>query len=153
MAKVGLVDTTFARYDMASEAEDKLKELCSVGIEHKTVPGMKDLPVAAKNLLDHGCDIVMAFAMPGPEDIDKQCAHEASTGLIKAQLMTGEHIIEVFVHEDEAENDKELADMAKGRAREHAQNVYYLLFEPDKLEKMAGTGQREGGPDAGPLRR
>ena len=153
MAKVGMVDTTFARYDMAADAKDELEKMCSVKIKHKTVPGVKDLPVAAKNLLDEGCDIVMAFAMPGPEDIDKQCAHEASTGLIEAQLMTGKHIVEVFVHEDEASDDKELAEWAEKRAREHAKNVYRLLFKPDELKKMAGTGQREGGPDAGPLRR
>lgn len=153
MAKVGMVDTTFSRYDMATVAKEELKQLCSVGFKHKTVPGVKDLPVAAKNMLEADCDIVMAFGMPGPEPIDKQCAHQASTGLIKAQLMTGKHIIEVFVHEDEAENDKELADLAEKRAREHAKNVYLLLFKPEDLRKMAGTGQREGGPDAGPLRR
>lgn len=154
MARVGLVDTTFARFDMASVAKKKLKELCSVGFKHKTVPGIKDLPVTAKKLLtNHDCDIVMAFGMPGPEDIDKQCAHQASTGLIKAQLMTEKHVVEVFVHEDEAEDEKELAELAENRAREHAQNVYRLLFEPEKLKEMAGTGQREGYPDAGPLRR
>lgn len=153
MACVGLVDTTFARYDMASEAKDKLENLCSVGIKHKTVPGIKDLPVAALNLLRNDCDIVMAFGMPGPEPIDKQCAHQASTGLIKAQLMTGKHIIEVFVYEDEAADENELAELAKNRAREHAENIYRLLFKKDELRKMAGTGQREGGPDAGPLRR
>ncbi|KXB06152.1 riboflavin synthase [candidate division MSBL1 archaeon SCGC-AAA382F02] len=153
MARVGLVDTTFARYDMASDAKDELKQLCSVGFKHKTVPGIKDLPVEAKNMLEGDCDIVMAFGMPGSEPIDKQCAHEASTGLIEAQLMTGKHAIEVFVYEDEASNDKELAKLAEERAREHAQNVYQLLFKPNKLKKMAGTGQREGGSDAGPLRR
>lgn len=153
MARVGLVDTTFSRYDMASAAKDELKQLCSVGFRHETVPGVKDLPVAAKNLLEEDCEIVMAFGMPGSKPIDKQCAHEASSGLIQAQLMTRKQIIEVFVFEDEAPDDKELAKLADERAREHAQNVYRLLFKPDKLKKMAGTGQREGGPDAGPLRR
>lgn len=153
MARVGLVDTTFARYDMASDAKDELKQLCSVGFKHETVPGIKDLPVAAKNMAEGDCDVVMAFGMPGGEEIDKQCAHEASLGLIQGQLMTGKQIIEVFVFEDEASNDKELAKLAEKRAREHAQNVYRLIFKPDELKKMAGTGQREGGPDAGPLRR
>lgn len=154
MVKVGIVDTTFARHDMAKHAKKKLKELCKVGIKHKTVPGIKDLPVAAKKLLtEKNCDLVMAFGMPGPEEIDKQCAHQASTGLIKAELMTNKHIVEVFVHEDEAEDDKELAELAENRAKEHAKNVYLLLFKPEKLKKQAGTGQREGHPDAGPLRR
>lgn len=129
MARVGLVDTTFSRYDMATVAKNELEQLCSVGFKRKTVPGIKDLPVAVKKVLDEGCDIAMAFGMPGPEDIDKQCAHQASTGLIRVQLMTDKHVIEVFVHEDEASDDKELAELAEGRAREHAQNVYRILSE------------------------
>jgi riboflavin synthase len=153
MRKVGIVDTTFARYDMARAAMDELKRLCSVRLIRCTVPGIKDLPLAAKRLLDEGCDLVMAFGMPGPTPIDKQCAHEASLGLIWTQLLTNKHIIEVFVFEDEAETEKELAELAERRAREHALNVYKLLFKPKELEKLAGTGQREGGPDVGPLRR
>ena len=152
--KVGVVDTTFARYDMAKAAMDELKQLCSVQFVRKTVPGIKDLPVAAKQLLEQqGCELVMAFGMPGAKPIDKQCAHEASLGLIWAQLLTNRHVIEVFVHEDEASNNKELAELAAKRAKEHARNVYRLLFKPEELAKLAGTGQREGGPDAGPLRR
>ncbi len=104
-------------------------------------------------MLEDECDLVMAFGMPGAEEIDKQCAHEASQGLIQAELMTGKRIVEVFVHKDEAPGDKELAELAEERAREHAKNVYRLLFKPSKLKKMAGAGKREGGPDAGPLRR
>jgi riboflavin synthase len=151
--KVGVVDTTFARYDMAKAAMDELKQLYSVQFVRKTVPGIKDLPVAAKQLLEQGCELVMAFGTPGAKPIDKQCAHEAALGLIWAQLLTNRHIIEVFVHEDEASSNKELAELADKRAREHARNVYRLLFKPEELAKLAGTGQREGGPDAGPLRR
>ena len=39
---------------------------------------------------------------------DKVCAHEASTGLINAQLMTNKHILEAFVHEDEEDNPEDL---------------------------------------------
>ncbi len=153
MRQIGVVDTTFARYDMAKAAMDELTQLCSVKFVRKTVPGIKDLPVAAKQLLEQGCELVMAFGMPGAKPIDKQCAHEASLGIIWAQLLTSKHIIEVFVHEDEAPDDKKLAELADKRAREHARNVYRLLFKPEELAKLAGTGQREGGPDAGPLRR
>ncbi len=153
MQRVGIVDTTFARYDMARVAMDELKQLCSVKLVRRTVPGVKDLPVAAKRLLDEGCNLVMAFGMPGAAPIDKQCAHEASLGLIWTQLLTNKHVIEVFVFEDEAATAKELAKLAEQRAREHARNVYRLLFKPRELEKLAGTGQREGGPDVGPLRR
>lgn len=152
MKRVGIVDTTFARYDMVRAAMDELKQLCTVKFDRRTVPGIKDLPVEAKRFLDEGSDIVMAFGMPGAEPIDKQCAHEASLGLIWAQLLTNKHVIEVFVFADEARGEKELAELADRRAREHARNVYRLLFKPEELNKMAGTGQREGGPDAGTLR-
>ncbi len=151
--KIGIADTTFARYDMGAAAIDELKKNASVMIERYTVPGIKDLPVASKKLIEEkGCDIVMALGMPGPEDIDKQCAHEASLGIIAAQVLTSKHIIEVFVYEDEVETEKELAWLAERRAREHAQNVLKLLFKPDELEREAGTGQREGFEDAGPLK-
>ncbi|MCW7077163.1 MAG: riboflavin synthase [Candidatus Syntrophoarchaeum sp.] len=153
MAKVGVADTAFARYDMGKAAIDELKRDSSVRIERYTVPGVKDLPVASKKLIEErGCDIVIALGMPGPEEIDKQCAHEASLGIIYAQLLTNTHIIEVFVHEDEATDDKELVKLADARTREHAQNVLKLLFKPKALEKEAGTGQRQGFTDVGAAR-
>jgi len=94
----------------------------------------------------------MAFGMPGPTEIDKMCAHEASLGLIAVQLLTSKHVIEVFVHEDEAKDEKELAWLAERRAREHALNVVKLLFKPEELTKYAGKGLRQGYEDVGPLR-
>ena len=151
--KVGIVDTTFSRINMGKIAIDELRKISSLPYERYTVPGIKDLPVAAKKLIEEkGCSIVIALGMPGKEEIDKQCAHEASLGLIMAQLMTNTHIIEVFVHEDEAKDEKELAMLCERRAREHARNVVNLLFYPEKLTKKAGTGQREGFEDVGPIR-
>ena len=153
MKKVGVADTTFARYDMGAAAIDELRKNASVKIERYTVPGIKDLPVASKKLIEEkGCDIVMALGMPGAADIDKQCAHEASTGIIAAQLLTSTHIIEVFVYEDEIEVEKELAWLADRRAREHAQNVIKMLSKPQEMEREAGMGKREGFEDAGPLK-
>lgn len=151
MKLVGVVDTTFSRVNMGSAAVDELRKMTSqMKIIRRTVPGVKDLPVAAKKLIEEEkCELVMALGMPGPEDIDKQCAHEASTGIIQAQLMTNTHIIEVFVHMDEARSEKELAWLADRRTREHAENAYLLLFHPDQLVKQAGTGQRQGFEDAG----
>jgi len=154
MKKIGVADTTFARFDMAKSAID---ELNSIGTGFKiiryTVPGIKDLPVACKKLFEEKyCDIVIALGMPGSEPIDKQCAHEASTGLIQVQLLCNKHIIEVFVHEDEANNQKELAWLAEERAREHAENVYKLLFKIDRLKRDAGRGLRQGYKDAGPIK-
>ncbi len=151
MRKIGVADTTFARVDMGSQVVDELKRTgTGFKVERYTVPGVKDLPVASKKLIEEqGCDIVIALGMPGPEQIDKMCAHEASTGLIQVQLMTGRHVIEVFVHEDEAKDDKQLAWLAGRRAREHAVNAYDLLFRPERLARKAGTGQRQGFDDAG----
>ena len=153
MKIIGIADTTFSRVNMGAEAIDELKSAgTGFRIERYTVPGVKDLPVACKKLFDEKkCDIVIALGMPGAEAIDKVCAHEASTGLIQVQLMTNKHIIEVFVHMDEAKNDKELKLLATKRAREHALNAYNLLFKPEKLTKMAGTGQRQGFADVGKI--
>ncbi|MBT8508553.1 riboflavin synthase [Methanomicrobiaceae archaeon CYW5] len=151
--KVGVVDTTFARYNMGAAAVDELKRHAAVAIQRVTVPGIKDLPVACKKLIEEeGCDIVMALGMPGGKEKDRLCAHEASQGLIQCQLMTNTHIIEVFVHEDEAKDDKELAWLAEQRSREHAVNAVRLILYPDALIKEAGTGQRQGFEDAGPAR-
>jgi len=38
------------------------------------------------------------------------------------------------------------------RTREHAVNAYDLLFRPEAIRARAGTGQREGFEDAGPLK-
>ena len=104
-----------------------------------------------KLIEEEGCEIVMALGMPGPMEKDKMCAHEASTGLIRAQLMTNTHILEVFVHEDEEEDPKELKKLADNRAREHAQNLIKMMFHPKQMRKEAGKGMREGKEDAGPL--
>lgn len=152
MKRIGVVDTTFARIDMGGFAVDELKKTgTGFKVERRTVPGVKDLPVACKKVIEEtGCDIVIALGMPGKEEIDKVCAHEASTGLIQVQLLTNRHIVEVFVHEDEAKDAKELAWLAERRAREHAVNAYDLLFRPEKLAKRAGKGLRQGFEDAGP---
>lgn len=151
--RVGVADTTFARVNMGAIAVDELKKHASVAIERVTVPGIKDLPVACKKLIEERrCDIVMALGMPGGKDKDRMCAHEASQGLIMCQLMTNTHIIEVFVHEDEAKDDRELAWLMEQRTREHAENAVKLMLYPRALEKEAGTGQRQGFPDAGPAR-
>ena len=151
--KIGIADTTFARVDMGRIAIDEIRKHASVGLERYVVPGIKDLPVACKKLIEErGCDLVMALGMPGRAEKDKVCAHEASSGLILCQLMTNRHIIEVFVHEDEAKDAKELAWLMEQRTREHAVNAVLLALRPKDLEKLAGTGQRQGFEDVGPAR-
>jgi len=154
MKKIGIADTTFARFNMGKSAIDELQSnQTGFKIERYTVPGIKDLPVACKKLFEEkNCDIVIALGMPGSKPIDKQCAHEASTGLIKTQLMCSKHVLEVFVYEDEANDENELAWLADRRAREHAINALDLIFKPENLIKKAGMGLREGFEDAGPLK-
>ena len=143
--RIGIADTTFARYDMGAAAIDELKKNAS---DLKIIR----VTVTAKILIEEeNCDIVMALGMPGPMEKDKMCAHEASTGLIRAQLMTNTHILEVFVHEDEEEDPKELKKLADNRAREHAQNLIKMMFHPKQMRKEAGKGMREGKEDAGTL--
>jgi riboflavin synthase len=152
--KIGIADTTFARVNMGGIAADELRKMASVSLERVTVPGIKDLPVACKKLIEErNCGLVIALGMPGGKEKDLMCAHEASTGLITCQLMTNTHIIEVFVHEDEAKDDRDLAWLAEQRTREHAKNALKLAFSPQDMTREAGTGQRQGFPDAGPARR
>jgi riboflavin synthase len=117
------------------------------------VPGVKDLAVACKKLIEEqACDLVIACGMVGAAQVDKVCGHEASTAIQQVMLMTNTHVLEVFVHEDEAAHAAQLAWLMDRRAREHALNAYRMLHEPERLRALAGTGQRQGFEDAGPVR-
>jgi riboflavin synthase len=149
--KLGIVDTTFARVDMARCAREEIQNNWpNVQIVERTVPGFKDLSVECKKLLEEeGCDICLALGMPGKEPIDKQCAHEASMGIMQAQLMTNKHIIEVFVYEDEGRDEKDLKEVCKNRARKHARNAVKMVLKPDALAKRRASGARQGREDVG----
>ncbi len=153
MKTFGIVDTTFARFDMGSSVEDELRSSgTGFRIERVTVPGIKDIPVAALRLFkEKDCDIVIACGMPGKESLDKISATVASNGIMEAMLLAGKHIIEVFVHEEEASDESELAWLMDRRAREHALNAYNMMFRPEILRKNAGKGLRQGYQDAGPV--
>ena len=106
MDRIGIVDTMFARLDLGGYAADELTSCEGYGdrfeVVRRTVPGFKDLAVACKRLVEQeGCAIVVALGMPGRAAIDQVCAHEASQGIMMAQLLTSTHILEVFVHENE----------------------------------------------------
>ena len=151
--KIGIADTTFARVDMAKFAIDAIKKNSRAEIARYTVPGFKDLPVACKKLLEEEkCDIVIALGMAGKMPVDKQCAHEAALGLQAVQLMTNKHILEVFVHMDEAKKEKELYEIAGNRAAKHALNALALLKGKTELTKHAGMGRRQGKEDEGPIK-
>lgn len=137
-------------------AESAIDELHRQGrgftILRYTVPGIKDLAAGAKVLLDRGCDFVIALGMVGLQPVDKDCALAADFGMQMVQALSGKHVLGVMVHEDEAQDESQLAELFDRRTREHAINAYDLLFRPRALQARAGTGQREGFPDAGPLR-
>jgi riboflavin synthase len=156
MDRIGVVDTMFARYDMGGEALDELRSCPGHGerfeLVYRTVPGFKDLAVEAKRMIERDdCRIVVALGMPGKAAIDQVCAHEASQGIMQAQLLTSTHILEVFVHENEEDDPGKLAAVCVDRARKHARTAYWMLYEPEQLTRRAGRGVRQGYGDAGPL--
>lgn len=154
MAKICIVDTTFARVDMARYAIDTLQTLMpSVQIVRRTVPGIKDIPVEIKKIMkEENCDAGMVLGWIGSSIIDKISYAVYSLAIQLVQLELERHIIDVTVHEDEAENEEDLYRIAVDRAKKHAENLYLLLYRPDVLTARAGTGRRQGYPDAGPLR-
>ena len=155
MTKIGVVDTTFARVDMAKYVIRVLsEEMPDAEITRYTVPGIKDIPVAARKLLiDEKCDAVITLGWGGPSTVDKYSYLAMSIGLIMLQIMTGKHIIDVTVHEDEAETPEELYEIAVDRAMKHALNLVRLLkYGGEGLTKYAGKGLRQGRPDVGPLK-
>jgi len=154
--RIGVVETMFARFDMGTEAVDELEQCPGYKerfeIRRRTVPGIKDLGVECKKLIEEdGCAIVIALGMPGRAAIDQVCAHEASQGIMLAQLLTNTHVLEVFVHENEEDDPARLAAVCVDRARKHARNAYWMLYEPEQLTRRAGHGVRQGYGDAGPL--
>lgn len=156
--RIGVADTTFSRWDMGRAAEDELNGLLRSEASHPfevvraTVPGVKDLPVACKKLIEEErCDIALACGYVGGAPIDRECANVADHALQQVQLMTNTHVLGAFVYETEAKDDRELAWLCDRRIREHAANAWRMLFRPEELAKMAGTGQRQGFEDAGPI--
>ena len=153
MVKICIVDTTFARVDMTKHAIDVLSTLMpDAVIVRRTVPGIKDVPVAIKILMKgEGCDAGMVFGWVGRTLTDKISYAVYSLAIQLVQLELEKPIIDVTVHEDEAESDTELYRIAVDRARKHAENLYLMLRNPEELTRRAGTGRRQGYPDVGPI--
>jgi len=151
--KIAVIDTMFSRGDMGKIAIDTLEKTSlnegwGIKIVRRTVPGIKDIPLALLNLLEQGCYAGICLGFPGKMPIDKQCGHEASLGIQKVQLMTNKIVLEVFVHEDEGKDPQELASIMKNRSEKHAINLLWLLFKPEELIKRAGSGERQGKENA-----
>ncbi|MBU0591340.1 riboflavin synthase [Candidatus Micrarchaeota archaeon] len=148
--KIGIVDTMFSRVNMGEMALDEIKKnYPDVEIIRRTVPGVKDLPVECKRLLDAGCESCMALGMVGGAPVDQVCAHEASIGIQQVKLMTNKHVIEAFVHENEAWSEKEFFEICDNRVRKHAHNAVLIVTNPEELTKNAGKGMRQGKEDEG----
>jgi len=151
--KIGIVDTMFARVDMASFAIDEIqKKFPGAKIVRSTVPGVKDLAIGCV-LLDEKekPDALLALGMVGGAKIDAQCGHEASIGIQIAKLRLKKHIVEVFVHEREGADEADLYSIFEDRTRKHAVNAVLLASNPSELSKFAGRGKRQGRADAGQM--
>ena len=148
-----MVDTTFARVDMGSVAEGVLRDLLpDYRVVRYTVPGIKDIPGAARRLIDMGCDGVITLGWVGASQVDKYSYIAMSVGLVMLSVLTGKIIIDVTVHEDEAEDPRELKEIAINRARAHAENLAKLLRGGgEALRPLAGQGVRQGRPSVGPI--
>lgn len=152
MGRIGIADTTFARVNMGRIAEETIKANSQHAMIRYTVPGIKDLPVACKKLFEEdSCDIVLACGMVGQEKIDKLCGHEASVSIQQVQLINNKHILEVFVHMDEARDESDLYQLTKNRVSKHALNAIALLQGKTALTPLAGTGRRQGKEDVGQI--
>ncbi|MBS3116493.1 riboflavin synthase [Candidatus Woesearchaeota archaeon] len=151
--RIGIADTTFAQVDMAKFAIEAIRKADkSMQIERYTVPGFKDLPVAAKKLLeDYKCDIALAFGWAGPTELDEKCALEANIALMHTELAANKHILKVFVFASESKEISELISIAKDRSEKHALNALALLKGKEELTPFAGKGLRQGSKHRGSL--
>src|SRR5438552_2183697 len=112
--RIGVVDTTFSRVNMGQVALDELRKRAKdADIRRTTVPGVKDLPAAARRFFDEGCDLVIACGMVGAEEVEKVCGHEASLGLMWLRAQLGKPLLEVFIHMDEPFERDALGKVAK----------------------------------------
>ena len=152
--KVGIVDTTFSRVDMGRIAEKTLmNELPNTLIVRYTVPGIKDIPVAAKKLIEEkDCEAVITLGWVGKTLTDKISYAVASMSLQLVQLLTNKHVIDVTVHEDETNDPRNLRNIAIDRVIKHSKNLAILLRKGGKgLRPYAGRGLRQGYENAGSL--
>ena len=153
MRKYGVADTTFSRVDMGSIAYKAIRnEDREAEVVRYTVPGIKDLPVAATRLIEDGCDGVITLGWVGKTALDKYSYLASSLGLITVQILTSKHVIDVTVHEDEAEDELKLKGIAVDRTTKHAKNLVKLIKEgKNALTKYAGKGLRQGYEDEGEI--
>src|SRR2546427_670223 len=83
LKRIGIVDTSFSRYDMAAAGIDELrKQGGGFTVERYTVPGIKDLAAGARVLFDRGWDLVLALGMGGRQTVGKESGLPAGFGAL-----------------------------------------------------------------------
>jgi riboflavin synthase len=152
--RIGVIDTTFSNIDTASIAIKEIKRLANqVTIRRYTVPGLRDIPLACKILIEREkCGIVLATGMVSRKGAEKQVENQAVQGIMLVQLQTGRHVITAFFDEHETRDKTKLYKIVVDRVRKHAQNSLKLLAVPESLTDYAGLGLRQGGKDVGQIR-
>jgi riboflavin synthase len=152
--RIGVIDTTFSSIDTASIAIKEIKRLANqVTIRRYTVPGLRDIPLACKILIEREkCGIVLATGMVSRKGAEKQVENQAVQGIMLVQLQTGRHVITAFFDEQETRDKTKLYTIVVDRVRKHAQNSLKLLAVPESLTDYAGLGLRQGGRDVGQIR-
>ena len=59
--------------------------------------------------------------------------------------MTNTHVLEVFVHENEEEDPvSDSPRSASTGPAKHALNAYWMLYEPEQLQRLCGAGSPAG---------
>jgi riboflavin synthase len=152
--RIGVIDTTFSNIDTASIAIKEIKRLANqVTIRRYTVPGLRDIPLACKILIEREkCGIILATGMVSRKGAEKQVENQAVQGIMMVQLETGRHVITAFFDEHETRDKTKLYKIVVDRVRKHAQNSLKLLAVPESLTDFAGLGLRQGGKDVGQIR-
>jgi len=152
--RIGVIDTTFSNIDTASIAIKEIKRLANqVTIRRYTVPGLRDIPLACKILIEREkCGIVLATGMVSRKGAEKQVENQAVQGIMLVQLETGRHVITAFFDEHESRDKTKLYKIVVDRVRKHAQNSLKLLAVPESLTDYAGLGLRQGSRDVGQIR-
>src|SRR5208282_4703276 len=81
--RIGVIDTTFSNIDTASIAIKEIKRLANqVTIRRYTVPGLRDIPLACKILIEREkCGIVLATGMVSRKGAEKQVENQAVQGI------------------------------------------------------------------------
>ena len=152
--RIGVIDTTFSNIDTASIAIKEIKRLANqVTIRRYTVPGLRDIPLACKILIEREkCGVVLATGMVSRKGAEKQVENQSVHGIMMVQLQTGRHVITAFFDEHETRDKTKLYKIVVDRVRKHAQNSLKLLAVPESLTDFAGLGLRQGGKDVGQIR-